>query len=241
MADTPAPAKPEKKPLKPSSLLTNVLLALLDVALTIFMFMTPFCTFGAYWNFILPVFIVGVLYVIVRIILKNLKQTHVTDMCYIVLRIVGITAAVIYCIVLFNFGNTFSWFYPIRKAMYINGNYTVEDRPYFDFLPDRIPSKANKYNMKFVPPMASPDAPEIIEISFFTDKTGIDEMRSAALQKGGILCDGGDWTYTKVNGYCEERGITLNGAEIYKLAAPNTIKAYAISEETGFCMVLWYR
>ena len=241
MADNPVPAKPEKKPLKPSSLLTNLLLALLDAALTIFMFVTPFCTFGAYWNFILPMFIIGVLYVIVRMILKNLKQTHVTDMCYIILRIVGITAAVIYCIVLFNFGNTFSWFYPIRRAMYINGNYSPEDRPYFDFLPDKIPAKADRYYMHFIPPMASPDNPDIIEIRFFTDGEGTREMRSTALSKGGILCGADDWTYRKVTGYCEEWDIDLSGAEVYRLDTPNTVKAYAISEETGFCMVLWYR
>ncbi|MBR5090742.1 MAG: hypothetical protein IK093_15025 [Ruminiclostridium sp.] len=241
MADDNTAVKPDKKPRKPGGLLQNVLLALLDVALTVFLFVTPFCTMGAYWNYIPLVFAVGVVYVIVRIILKNIKQTRVTDRCYIVLRIVGITAAVIYWVVLFNFGDYFSWFYPIRRAVYINGNYGAEETAYFDFLPDKIPVRADKYYMHFTPPVAAPDAPDIIEIRFFTDGEGAEYMRSEALKNGGILCGTDDWTYTKVNGYCEEKGIALSGADIYMLDTPNTIKAYAISEETGFCMVLWYR
>ena len=242
MADTPANAKPPQK--KKQDLLLNLILSLLDTALTIFLFVTPFCTMGAYVNFTMPIFAVGVIYVIVRIILGRSERTRKVNNGFIILRTVGVIAAVAYYVVLFNFGDFFGWFYPVRKYLYIAGNYSdaaYSDAAYFDFLPDSIPAKASKSRMKFVPPMASPDALELIEIRFSTDKEGIDYMRSQAVQKGGVICGSDDWTYTELTGYCEMWDIDLSGAEVYRLDTANTVKAYAISEETGFCMVLWYR
>lgn len=245
MADNPVPAKSERKPVRTSSLLTNVLLALLDMFLTLFLFITPLCSYGAYMYFVLPEFAIGVMYVVVRIILKNVEQTNFTNHCYIALRIFGITIAVIYYVILFNFGNIFSWFYPIRKNVYIAGNYM--DAAYFDFLPESIPAKADKYYMDFVPPMYAPDAWKSIDIHFETDETGMSEMRKAAIAKGGIPFD---ITYTdivddliksKMEHFCETCGVDVDKSEVYMIRkdSDRSLIIYLISNDTGYCRIYW--
>ncbi len=241
-ADAPEAPRPGVPQRKPGSLLKSAILFLLDVALTMFLFITPFASGGAYWNFVMPEFVFGVLYVIIRIILKIVKQTHITDMCFIALRTVGITVAVIYYIVLFSFGNWFSWFYPVRRFLYVNGNYS--DTAQFEFLPDRIPDKADKYYMDFVP-SANAKAP-VIDIHFYTDAAGIAEMRKAALAKGLTLIA------ADTSDYFEERREALMksepgqpdelyNAEIYrKNFGDGSPIVYLIYEETGYCRVYWH-
>lgn len=240
MADDPKTAKSERKPVKTSSLLTNILLALLDTVLTLFLFTMPFSSFGAYWNFILPEFGIGVMYLIVRLILKNVEQTNFTNRCYIVLRIFGVTVALFY-IMLFNFGNSFSWFYPIRKTLYIAGNSANTDASYFVFLPDKLPDKTENYYMNFVPPVAAPEAPREIEIRFYTDELGTEELRSTALEKGAELCSGDEWQYGKLIEHCESEGYDIQGAEVYifEQISQWAVTGYILNEATGFCMIYW--
>jgi len=237
--ETPRPGVPQRKP---GSLLVNAILFLLDVALTLFLFITPFVNGGAYWNYVMPEFVFGVLYVIVRIILKIVKQTHITNMCFIALRTVGIIVAVIYYIVLFNFGNWFSWFYPVRKYLYVNGNYS--DTAQFDFLPDSIPDRADKYYMDFVPSINA-EMPSI-DIHFYTDEAGIELMRDMALSKGFLL------NKENVDDYISEsvdvlmksesgQPSDLSNSEIYKrYSSDGSGIVYLIHENTGYCRVFWH-
>lgn len=214
------PGAPEKKQ---ADLLTRAILFLLDLALVIFLFVTPFCSSGAYGNFILPEFAFGVMYVIIRIILKVVRQTHITDMCFIALRVVGIIVAVIYYIVLFNFGNYFSWFYPVRKYLYINGNYT--DTAYFDFLPEQLPAKTDRYYMSFVPPKEA-KAPSI-NIEFSTDEEGIALMREAALSCGSTLDENSPL-------------MELPDMECYtRRDEDGTCVEYVLDERIGTCGIRW--
>jgi hypothetical protein len=241
-ADAPEVPRPGVPQRKPGSLLTSAILFLLDVALTLFLFITPFVSGGAYWNFVMPEFVFGVLYVIIRIILKIVKQTHITDMCFIALRIVGITVAVIYYVVFFSFGNWFSWFYPVRRYLYVNGNYS--DASQFEFLPDRIPDRADRFYMDFVPSVEA-KMPSI-DIHFYTDSAGTERMRKEALSKDLVLIAADSEEYFE-----ERREVLMRSgpgqpdelysAEIYRKSGKDGSPiVYLIYEETGYCRVYWH-
>lgn len=244
-AEAPQFEKPSTLRRRPGGLLTDLILFLLDTALTLFLFITPFCVFGAYSNFVLPEFAFGVIYVIVRIVLGRVEHTKTIDVFYILLRIAGCTVAGIYFIVLFNFGNTFGWFYPVRRYLYVAGNYS--DASYFEFLPDRLPEKTGKYHMSFVPPVYAPDAVKSIDIHFFTDADGAAGMRSEAVSKGGVLWDpekngyADDFERRNMELFCEKEKDIPQNAELYKLPekSDSSLTLYLINEDTGYCRVFW--
>lgn len=237
--EAPRPGVPQRKP---GSLLVSAVLFLLDVALTLFLFITPFVSGGAYWNFVMPEFVFGVLYVIIRIILKIVKQTHITDMCFIALRTVGITVAVVYYIVLFSFGNWFNWFYPVRKYLYVNGNYS--DSSQFEFLPDKLPDKADNFYMDFVPAIDS-KMPSI-DIHFYTDKTGTKQMGETARLKGFLPYEKSVDAY--FDNFVEQfvnsgsdQSTDISGAEIFRnYHKDGSGIVYLINYETGYCRVYWH-
>lgn len=233
----PAPQNIVKKH-RPGGLLTDLILFLLDTALTLFLFITPFCVGGAYGNFVLPEFAFGVIYVIVRIILGRVEHTKTIDVFYILLRIAGCIVAAVYFMMLFNFGSTFSWFYPVRKYLYINGNFG--DAAYFDFLPDSIPENTTKYRMSFEPPVNAM-APSI-DIHFYTDAAGVAEMRHTAFSKGIHHIPSNTFDDTAEVLFKSEPGqpSDLSGAEIYRdYRMDGSRIAYLISEETGYCRIFW--
>lgn len=240
MADNAGKAERKSRG-KLGNLLFNLFLFLLDIALTLFLFLTPLFSAGAYGNFALHEYIFGVLYVIARIILSKVRHNRTTDILYLILRIIGIVGVAVYCVMLFNFGDYFGWFYPVRKSVYIAGNYS--DAAYFDFLPDRIPDKADKYRMSFKPPVAA-NAPSI-DIHFYTDAAGIAEMRDTALSHGIGLQEKKPEDILSSNSHPlmkSEPGqpSDLSGAEIYRLHEGNgTDVVYLIDEQTGYCRVFW--
>ncbi|MBQ9384997.1 MAG: hypothetical protein IJT87_12265 [Ruminiclostridium sp.] len=238
MADTPEKAKQGRKK---GNLLFNLFLFLLDIALTLFLFVMPLLTAGAYGNFALHEYIFGVLYVIARIILSKVKQSRTTDILYLILRIIGIAGVAVYYVMLFNFGDYFSWFYPVRKSVYIAGNYS--DAAYFDFLPEKLPEKTDNYFMSFKPPIAA-DAPSI-DVHFYTDAAGTAEMRESALSHGIVLQEEKPEDILSNNAHPlmkSEPGqpSDLSEAEIYRLReGDGTDVIYLIDERTGYCRVFW--
>ena len=229
--------KTERKPhrSKVGNLLFNLFLFLLDIALTLFLFLTPLFSAGAYCNFSIHEYVFGVLYVIARVILTIVKHNRTTDILYLILRIIGIAGVAVYYVMLFNFGDYFSWFYPVRKSVYIAGNYT--DAAYFDFLPDSIPSKADDYRMTFVPPTSDKDKPEKIEVRFRTDSAGITQMRETAAAKGGVLNGG---IGARAGEYLAAGGTDVGKADIYGIdTGDGRYAAYVINGQTGDCVILW--
>ncbi len=244
MADNPESTKSGSGRKKSKgNLLFNFFLFLLDITLTLFLFVMPLFSAGAYGNFAVFEYILGVLYVIARIILGKVKHNHITDLLYLILRIIGILGVTAYAVVLFNFGDWFSWFYPIRRTVYISGNYT--DAEYFDFLPEKLPEKADRYYMSFRPPIAA-DAPSI-DVHFYTDAAGTAEMRESALSHGIALQEEKPGDILNNNAHPlmkSEPGqpTDLSEAEIYrKHDGDGTDVIYLIDERTGYCRVFWTR
>lgn len=129
-------------------------------------------------------------------------------------------------------GNDWKWYYPIQKLIYGVDEETKQ------FLPDKIPHNAERYEVSFCRP-PFPGASRI-EMSFFTDSKTLDTYRDKAIKSGAVSSsekvDKSLW-----NNEMAEQGVPYEQAKFYFYPGGSEYfpKVYILEESTGYVKIYY--
>lgn len=201
------------------------------------MLFLPFMSLGAY-NRLFPIMLIGG--ACFGIIIKGftLLPEKSRRILSAVLRTAACIIITLYVLVIFGFGKEIKALYPVRKWLFINGNYS--DSGMFDFLPDEIPHKAENFRMSFVPPTIGQDSHGNIEICFYTDSEGTAQFRKLPESLGAVKYSIDSKESTKLKNLFSDRKYDCENTTvyIYKKDSYRTVY-YAVNDDSGFCYLYW--
>lgn len=206
-------------------------------AITGLMLFLPFMSLGAYSR-LFPVMLIGGVCFGVMIKGFTLLPEKACRISSAVLRIAACIMIILYVLVIFGFGKEIKALYPVRKWLFISGNYS--DSGMFDFFPDEIPDKADNFKMSFVPPTIGQDSHGNIEICFYTDSEGTAEFQKLPESLGAVKYSIDSKESSKLKNILSDKGYDCENtlAYVYKKNNYRTVY-YAVNEDIGFCYLYW--
>lgn len=206
-----------------------------------------FVLFGAYSHFTIPMAVSGAAYIFIQ---KRLNGRPAALTVF--LRVFAVMwFAAVFCIV-FGLGLDTPERYPLRKSLYVAGNYS--NSKVLGFFPDEIP-ECEDFRERFGCPMAGQDAYGYANISFTTDAEGIEYIRQQAEAHGGehYLYPGEDERdeadkellkrldlyvdYPAL--YEKDESITVTELYIFPEVRTHNRSCYLINPETGQVVLNW--
>ena len=206
--------------------------------------------FGAYFRLTIPggVF-AGIAYLLIQKYLRN-KDIRACRVISLVLRLLGVMWLGFLVWTVFGIGKNDPKLYPIKKSLYIAGNYS--DSSLLGFMPEKLP-ECWGYDANIVPPMVGQDAQGYINIRFYTDEEGIAYLRSQAESRGGERYDylpdetqADTEPYSKLIHYAKyadanSKGDDMTVTEIYTFGQESMSHrpCYLLNSETGQVVLHW--
>ena len=216
-----------------------------DVLIGVIFIILPFVTMGAYFKISLIGAGIGTVFMIAQRIIYKDPKTYADKQpdekqkrtCMII-RCTALILLLLDLFIVLGAGSGAGFAYPARKALYSFANFS--DGSSFEFMPDSLPEKTDKLEMRFVPPTAGQDADGHINITFYTDNKGTAQLKEQALDKGGTLCATDSFEYKKLVTFCEGRGLECKGSEVYLFGKTGKhCSTYLINEQSGLCVIYW--
>lgn len=204
------------------------------IAIIILLFFSMFSVMYPYYQILMlaAIMVLPVIIFIRSLYNKEIERSNLFKRTTALIRTLSYIVVIIAVILPFTMDNAWKWYYPIQKLIYGVDEETTQ------FLPDKIPDNAEKYEVIFC--RAPFPGATRIEISFFTDSQTLDTYRDKAIKSGAVS---GSKNVSKNRWYNEmsAKGVPYEQAEFYFYPGERERfpKVYILEETTGYVKIYY--